>query len=856
MFFTSGKRLKGRNPVLGMVAFFMLLTVFPLSAVESQARWIWRPGKKAEYGERILLRKEFVLPAVPSKGFFNVLGDDHFTLFLNGEKLFHQAGFVVHKIDAKKLKAGKNVISAIIKNDKDIAGLLIYGEAEVAGKSMMIKTDRTWKWHSPDIIDQADWKLPGYDDSKWGNALEVSGVTTQNVWRRFVKPELFLTKGELATIRAREKKLKDRMDAAMAVAAKRLKAEKKVGNAEFVRRNNVPYISINDGKKLLIAPYFNAQAYSRDRDFNVFEKFQRYGKVGYEVASASASMEKMWISEDRINIEEAEKALIHLNSAFPQSYVIFQIHLRPPRWFDKKYPEELIKYAAADKLQEGDDAAFPVPRPSMASELWMQKSGKALEKIIKALEKSPYGKRIIGYQLNYGVYSEWHYYGMEKLMPDVSAPMQKAFTRYLKKKYSSDKALQAAWKDQSVSLATAVIPDAQRRLKQKSNTPIITAGSDERCQDFYDCMAYAVNDCQNFFNSTVRKACNRKVIIGNYSGYFFSMPYPAIAYQTRTPEMLKTGNVDYQVSPFSYFLWHRGSGGSGLIRSPFEAYPFHNKVAVLEADNRTHQATTRSGNTCKNAADSLGQISREFCNALTKGATLWYYDFNIFWYDYPEYHEFFPKLLKIWKEGNDATRVSEVAGVCDYDSIRYHTSPVSPNRFTDKITGDVCHEMFYSGAPFDSILLEDIGNKGVPEYKVYVFFNLVNLTPEKLKKVETLIQKGKTLVFICAPELEKKFAGKPNVIFTKNKVLGRRNLLALNKKNGVHLYVEDPNSVLFASRGLVGIHRAKAGPAKIKLPKKAAKIEQLLPVRKNFPASDTITYQHGTSETSLFRIQY
>ena len=63
----------------------------------------------------------YVLPAVPSKGFFNVLGDDHFTLFLNGEKLFHQAGFVVHKIDAKKLKAGKNVISAIIKNDKDIA---------------------------------------------------------------------------------------------------------------------------------------------------------------------------------------------------------------------------------------------------------------------------------------------------------------------------------------------------------------------------------------------------------------------------------------------------------------------------------------------------------------------------------------------------------------------------------------------------------------------------------------------------------------------------------------------------------------------------------------------------------------
>ena len=163
-------------------------------------------------------------------------------------------------------------------------------------------------------------------------------------------------------------------------------------------------------------------------------------------------------------------------------------------------------------------------------------------------------------------------------------------------------------------------------------------------------MALAVNNCQAKFNKTVKKACERKVIVGNYSGYFFSMPYPTVAFQTRTPEMLDSDAVDYQVSPFSYFLWHRCSGGSGLIRSPFETYALHNKVAVLEADNRTHQATTRSGNTCKTAEDSLGQMAREFCNALTKGSTLWYYDFNIFWYDYPEYYEFFPKLPKIWQE--------------------------------------------------------------------------------------------------------------------------------------------------------------------------------------------------------------
>ena len=64
----------------------------------------------------------------------------------------------------------------------------------------------------------------------------------------------------------------------------------------------------------------------------------------------------------------------------------------------------------------------------------------------------------------------------------------------------------------------------------------------------------------------------RKVLVGNYSGYFYSMPYPAVAFQTRTPEMLASSDVDYQASPFSYYLWHRGTGGTGLLRSPFETY--------------------------------------------------------------------------------------------------------------------------------------------------------------------------------------------------------------------------------------------------------------------------------------------
>ncbi|MBR4222277.1 MAG: hypothetical protein IKR81_14040, partial [Victivallales bacterium] len=149
--------------------------------------------------------------------------------------------------------------------------------------------------------------------------------------------------------------------------------------------------------------------------------------------------------------------------------------------------------------------------------------------------------------------------------------------------------------------------------------------------------------------------------------------------------------------------------------------------------------------------DSLGQIAREFCNALTKGAAMWYYDFENFWYDYPEYYELFPKFVKIWNEQPDATRISEMAGVCDFDSLPYHTAAVNPNKFTYEICSKTAHEMYYAGAPFDTILMEDLDNPNTPKYKIYVFYNLVHLTEKKLAAVKRLVEQGATLVFICAP---------------------------------------------------------------------------------------------------------
>ncbi len=825
----------------------LLLMAEAALALDSQARWIWHEGK-AEDGEYLWVRHHLKLDAVPESGFIHIAGDDHYTFHLNGVAQFG-GGFGTCTLDARRLKAGDNVFAFNVRNDVGEAGLLVYGELIVGGKKMTVVTDKTWKVKRANKTD-VGWEKDGFDDSTWLFAKEIRGVTDLHVWKSLIKVKDFLSQEEFAVEEAARLKMEFVVNEGLATARAKLATETKPQKVEFVRINNVPFISLDDGKKLLSAPYINTCVINA-LDSMKFEKLKRYASVGYHVAMSHAGMAQLWKADGSIDTAEAEKRLMNLLAAFTDSYIIMCISLDPPKWFLDKYPDELIRYGSSDKLTDvGDVLTNPVRRPSMASRLWMEQAGEALARVISNFEKSEGGKRIIAYHLNYGVYAEWHYYGMANQMPDISAPMQRAFKAYLREKYKTDNALQAAWKDTTVTLENAKIPSNEKRMEQRDGV-LVRAGQDCRCPDFYDCLAREVNNCQAFFDRTARKASGRRPLIGNYTGYFFGMTYPAVGYQTRTPEILKTDASDYQTSPFSYAF--RASGSSGLPRAVFEAYALNGKVGLLEADNRTHQATIPS--TCYCKEDSVGQIAREFCNALTKGAAMWYYDFEFWWYDYPEYYELFPKFVKIWSEQQDATRISQMAGVCDYDSIPYHTAAVNPNKFTNKICSVAANEMYYAGAPFDTIFMEDLDNPKTPKYKIYVFYNLVHLTEKKVQAVKRLLKEGATLVFICSPDLEPLLKNEPKAIFAKDNEMTRREFHNLLVANNIHCYTDDIGAVLFASRGLVGIHRKEAGPANIWLPNKPKRIIQLLPERREIEPSELITYEHPFAGTSLFRIE-
>lgn len=908
----------------------LLLCAAELCAQEpppSQAKWIWYPEVGLKDQLRFF-RREFQLPEKPVGGTLNFSGDDVYTIWVNGRRIHRSVNFKCPPFEAEKyLKTGTNVIAAEVLNVISGAGFLMRAEVKLPGKTEPVVwvTDRDWKCskESPE-----GWNRAGFDDSGWKSPAVIRGVTEQHTWRKMIDLRRFLSRREYRDYRNYIAESQDQVKKLRAETLDRLSKEPAAPQTKVVRRNGFPWFESGTWS-FPVFLYNSVMLNTGSGPEGHLPRFRRFHDAGFRLFVTSVSLEKLWKENGEPDFASVETGFLNLLSAAPEARLLVMIDLTPPEWYVKKYPEELIRYGSgAVPVFSGDHLRVPMKRPSMASERWKADSGKVVAELVKKLEKSPAGKRIIAYQPAYGLYWEWHYFGMPKEMPDTGKAMTLAFRDYLKRKYGTDEQLRLAWKRENVSLNTAEVPVTERL--QRPLAALRDPLAERRVLDYLDCHAEVVNRCQSFFNLTVKRAAAWRVPVGNYSGYFFGMAYPAEGWQTRTPEMFRSDAVDFQAAPYSYGF--RGSGACGLPRNIFESYALNGKFSILESDARTHLSGDPNDGHSSSLAESVGQLTRDFCNAVTRGSGLWYYDFNGGWYDRPEYLSLFSRLMKIVQSCPDTARRSEVAYVCDFDSVPYHTNSVNPNEFTYRLISFTAQELFHSGAPFDTILWQDLDSA---DYKVYVFGNSFHPTKEKLAYLEQLRKKGKVLIFLYAagaladtgadgarvgdftgikakmhlckaeqavtvsnaehpytkglngrkfssglhegpvftvddPEAEVlgeielngrkypafavKDSGTARMVYCSIPFMSRDLFRNIFRASGVHIYSGNRDDVLFAGKGLVGIHTGKGGERILRLPYPAAKITRLLPDRKEFPAGSAIRFTASPASTVLFEI--
>ncbi|NLF07000.1 MAG: family 78 glycoside hydrolase catalytic domain [Pirellulaceae bacterium] len=156
----------------------------PLPPMFERCTWIWLDNEgvdmraAASLGERFF-RKEIDIPGDRKIGRarISIAADDKYELFVNGQPIGAGDNWQEPKMFdlAGHLTAGTNCLAVAAANTtQPAAGMVAKLEIEFdRGDPLDISTDPTWKASRKS---SPGWKMPGYDDSRWSDAMNVTGM--------------------------------------------------------------------------------------------------------------------------------------------------------------------------------------------------------------------------------------------------------------------------------------------------------------------------------------------------------------------------------------------------------------------------------------------------------------------------------------------------------------------------------------------------------------------------------------------------------------------------------------------------------------------------------------------------------
>ena len=733
----------------GSIFIFLVLSVLALSAQEilpeakiydrpvSRSRWLWNSDEKVSKGAKSYFRYEFELPGKVLEAKIKVRCDDSGEFYLNGEKT------AVDQIE-KNLVPGKNLLAVQVTNGFGSAGLLLYGAVELDSGSVVYL-------HSTSDIKAAahpaeGWEKPGFDDSAWKNALDQGDVITQPWSKWYDYTEEFITPAERAKIRESE-------DNAITIGPEI--AETPAPDAKIVYEGLSPKISING---TLYEPVLNVRG-DFDEMNNLFAlKAADAGIKLVQIGLMDQNFYKGNGKSDFSGLDRQARRILHL---IPDARLFVAIRFGQSRVWMEENPGEMIGYAAGPvQGPEADERTGRASRPSAASEKYREYVRDQLTAYAAFIRSKPWANRVIGVRVAYGIYSEWHYFGMYQ-GPDTSPAMTEKFRIWLKAKYGTDDELKKSWNDSSAMIGNASAPTMEER--SPLGAMLLDPAKDRKVLDFFECLADVNADLLLMMAGVIKKELPGR-LCGAYYGYVFST-HPPEGATVLLDKVLSSPLIDYCSNPAPYTGYSRLAGGSFPNRTIPATFQRYGKLAILEDDSRFHQlpGITNPAISTKTPRESRMVARRNFCNMLFDGAGLQIHDAGSdtsFSGERP--HTFDdPAILQGIRDALAAMKktgcMSKNSGnscvvVVDYrERFRVSGRDKSGMILLNSIYLTAKPSLDRSGIPFDTMTIQDF-LASEQNYSTVVFLNLFSLPEAERKAVQEKIRKpGVTAVWLVAP---------------------------------------------------------------------------------------------------------
>ena len=439
----------------------------------------------------------------------------------------------------------------------------------------------------------------------------------------------------------------------------------------------------------------------------------------------------------------------------PDAKMIVAIDVNAPQWWLEANPGEVA--ALAESTPERTNISF-------ASEKWKEESGQIVKQAIDYMMRQSYANQIIGFKMTGGYTLEWNWWATSGVYDDVGDFSEcgiAAFRKWLTEKYATDSALQSAWGDSSVTLASAMPPSAVERSDDRYDT-VIMVQDHTKMMDYELYMAQLKADTIEYFCSLVKEQIQDRLIVGTYAGYFsmgggyeFTTTVANVYFQ----KLLQSENVDFIKSPWTYGM--REIGSTAEFMGPVDSLDLYGKLWIVEDDTRMNlqEMTEKQDDRAavgwtRNYQQSVEQIKRNFSYVLSKGMGVSFY--NLMWnfYDDDQYygvigqmHDEMTHALKL-----DKSSTADIAVFLDGQSqmlVPYEEGSTDNSVLHLSILRGQLEELGYTGAGYNMYLLDDLAAGLVPEHKVNIFLATTMVTPEERAAIESQLQKnGNYLIWI------------------------------------------------------------------------------------------------------------
>ena len=323
----------------------------------------------------------------------------------------------------------------------------------------------------------------------------------------------------------------------------------------------------------------------------------------------------LWVSrgverdDGTYDFSDLDKSARDIVARLPGVKICLGVWLEFPKWC-AKHPEECIGYADGPAEKGSDEHLGRPVRPSAASKAFHAEVARFLSELGRYVRAQPWGRDVVMVRPAWGVYCEWHYWGMYHF-PDTGKAMTEAFHAFDGGKW-----------------AGAAAPTVEERIACGGALDPV---KDAKTIAYYRCMAETTSDFLLFCCRHAKRSFPGR-LVGAYYGYVMSH-HPPEGATVLLDKVLASPDVDFLSSPSMYSVGSRRAGGSYYSRTVPASFRRYGKLALIEDDMRFHhirdfcQASQSERLICtETPRESQMTMRRDYLNRLFDGTGLQFND--------------------------------------------------------------------------------------------------------------------------------------------------------------------------------------------------------------------------------------